>query len=76
MLLFFLTRQGRSTQPLLNQTLLSTSHLWIAYLQLDLRQKGTSMPGVLQKGGNKIWKSIGGLGVKLVMVQEGWLRDS
>lgn len=63
-------------QPLLNKTLLSTPHLWIAYLQLDLRHKGTSMLGFLEKGLSKIWKSITGLGVKLVMVQEGGLRDS
>lgn len=63
-------------QPLLNKTLLSTPHLWIAYLQLDLRHKGTSTPGFLDKGLNKIWKSFGGLGVKLVMVKEGGLRDS
>lgn len=33
------------------------------------------MPGFLEKGLSKIWKSIGGPGVKLVMVQEGRLRQ-
>lgn len=63
-------------QPLLNKTLLSTPHLWIAYLQLDLRHKGTCMPVFLEKALSKIWKSFRGLGVKLVMVKEGGLRDS
>ena len=48
----------------------------IVYLQLDLRHKGTSIPAFLEKGLSKIWKSIRGLGVKLVMVHEGGLRDS
>lgn len=37
-------------QPLLFKTVLSTTYVWIAYLQLDLRCKGTSMPGFLEKG--------------------------
>lgn len=62
----------RWEQLLLNKILLSTTYVWIAHLQLDLRCTGTSVPGFPEKG---LWVTFGRNLEILLLVNFWWFRE-